>query len=124
MGRALACAVVLIGVLAAGCSEPLPAMYPAEGRIKLADGSTPDGGAIQFLPKGGAGHAAIGEVSADGTFSLATIIGNRRGEGALPGSYQVTFLPAGRNNQPVAPVLMPDTVTVEAKPNTFELRLP
>lgn len=80
-------------VLAAGCGPGEPARVPVYGQVHYR-GQPLAGGTIVFTPdpeRGGRGPLALGEIGADGRFSLRT-----DGQpGAVPGWHRVTVAPGG-----------------------------
>src|SRR5262245_61243861 len=82
----LAAAVLLAGILAAGCSDA--GRYPVQGKIVDPKGqpiSGLEGSQIVFTLVDGL-TSSVGEIKADGSFELFT---DRLGDGVPPGEYQV-----------------------------------
>lgn len=79
-------AVMLVpAMLLSGCARvEEPKTYPVRGRVTYR-GRPVTGGLILLVPQE-QGHAATGELQADGTFRLTTF---RRHDGAVPGKYRV-----------------------------------
>lgn len=76
---------LLILVLIAGCGEPSP-FSKVQGVVTLDGKPVPDA-TVAFRPTGG-GHSAYGVTKSDGTYELSSL---KPGDGALPGTHQVTI---------------------------------
>ena len=78
-------------VAAAGCGAsppaPPPKTVPVTGKVILPGGQPLTAGRVAFKPKDTAAQEAIGEVAADGTFTLTSY---RQDDGATPGQYVAT----------------------------------
>ena len=80
------CGVVL--VVLAGCQGGSElGTVPVSGTVTL-DGQAVAGVTVAFKPRAADGRGAVGVTAADGKFTLTTL---QSGDGALPGSYVVTF---------------------------------
>ncbi len=104
-------AVALLGL--GGCSKKGPAMVSVSGTVKFSDGTTlpePDrskGGTstIRLLPIAGQGpddpakprRPASGAIKPDGSFTLNTF---KRGDGVIPGRYNVAVIVLGKADDP------------------------
>jgi hypothetical protein len=75
----------------------------------------------------------LGEITADGTFTLRTQKNNDRAAGAPEGEYEIQIIPPLAAGAPgdlkvahkgVAPIDLPQTLKVEPKENTFRIELP
>jgi len=95
MARGLAIAVLLGGVLIAGCGEKpppapeLPELIPVSGVIKAA-GKPLENATVIFMPtvnKGG--YSAMGVTDAEGKYKLETRAGQSVHTGVPAGEYQV-----------------------------------
>jgi hypothetical protein len=83
----------LLLVLGAGCAPSDGERVPVRGQV-FYRGQPLAGGTIVFTPdadRGGRGPLALGEIGADGRYSLRT--GDR--QGAVPGWHRVTVAGAG-----------------------------
>lgn len=90
MRRVHCVALLLVGVWACRSTpDAPPTCYPVRGKVLLSDGTPLRGGRVTFSPKK-AGKIAVGELGADGKFTLTSF---RRDDGALPGDYIVTVVP-------------------------------
>lgn len=85
--------MTLVGLLAVvcimGCADPgveRPSTAKVTGTVTL-DGDAVAGAVVKFSPKGAGGHAASGTTDDSGNFALTTF---ESGDGAVPGSYQIT----------------------------------
>jgi hypothetical protein len=126
----------LLLVAAAGCSDSSGAVlrgttYPVTGRVLKADGKPLTRGRVVFVPNGAEGAQALAEITSDGSYTLKT---SAKDEGAVPGTYKVRVEPAVQDlrggprglgfstkytDEDTSGVL----VTVQAQPNTLDLRL-
>jgi hypothetical protein len=121
--------VFALAALTAGCappaSAPPPATHPVKGRLLDTAGQPVTSGMIQIVTSDAIPKSATGEIRSDGSFELATM--NDRGEkfpGAEPGQYSATYIPAMSAAQTEQPVSLTQPVTIEARENMLELRLP
>jgi len=84
------CLALLIGpalFYTLGCSDDgMKNRYPVSGTVKYK-GEPVAKGRINFVPKGGAGHGAHGEIE-NGSFGSLTTL--NPGDGAVAGEYKVT----------------------------------
>jgi len=83
------CLPVLPLVLALGCGDSSQPPVPVTGKITYR-GLPLQNGTIVFTPdprKGSSGNMAMGEIKADGTYSLRT----GKDFGAAPGHYRITI---------------------------------
>jgi hypothetical protein len=106
------CLPVLPLVLALGCGDNSPSLVPVTGKITYR-GLPLQNGTIVFTPdsrKGSSGNMAMGEIKADGTYSLRT----GKDFGAAPGHYRITVaavlgpLPSPGQPYQYQPVLLPE----------------
>jgi hypothetical protein len=82
------CAVVLTGVLVAGCRQSPEPLAPVKGTV-LYRGKPLPGGLVVFVPdaaRGTHGGLAIAEIKPDGSYMLKT----NDLVGATPGFYRIT----------------------------------
>ena len=131
MRTALPFAAVLLAL--AGCGPPpgaeLPPLHPTTGTL-TRNGQPVKGGSLRFHATGGtdANTLVTAEVGADGTFTAHTVSGVGkavgRAAGAPAGKYQVTYTPLAEAQSVASTVDLPDPVTVEAKANVLQLKLP
>jgi hypothetical protein len=129
----MTCAAAALS-LSAGCKggQPLPKMYPANGKVMPADGRPVTAGLVQFTPRGSPDVTTSGEIGPDGSFTLSSVVGNRKVAGATAGPHTVTVLPPlaqpsqeAMKGGPPQPVTLRELVTVKADAaNTFTLTLP
>ncbi len=102
-----------------------PVTYPVKGRLLVKTGQPVQGGVVQIVSTGAVPMSAMGEVRPDGTFELTVL--SQAGEkfsGAQAGEYTVTYIPVMSEAQTEQPVNLPQPITIEARENTLELRLP
>jgi hypothetical protein len=130
-------APVLLLAAAAGCGGDgtgavlKGTTYPVTGHVLKADGKPVTAGRVVFVPSGEEGAQALAEISSDGSYMLKT---SARDEGAVPGTYKVRIEPAAQDlkkgerglgyafkytDEDTSELL----VTVQAQPNTLDLRL-
>ena len=71
-------------MLAVGCGQSGPAVYPVKGVVVYPDGSPVSGGSVEFEALEGEwkGHNARGAIQDDGSFTLTT---EKQGDGAVAG---------------------------------------
>lgn len=114
-------------VLALGCGGarlPNPPTLPARGAVLGADGKPLTGGTVELRASTPNAPTVIGEIQADGTFTLATVFDGRRVEGAPEGEYRATVFPPMGRDQSVRPIRLTATLTVKAgAANVFDLKL-
>ena len=116
--RGLACraSLVLVVVLAAGCSkEEMPKTYIVQGKVIRKDGQPYKGGAIMFRSLSNRELQAYAEIFEDGTFKLHTLGHTKQGharklEGTIEGEFQVSIEPPGGR-----PAWLKKTYHIEAK---------
>ena len=87
--RAVAAACL---VLAAGCGDGRPRVYPTTGKLTVG-GKPAEGAVVMLMSAGGGLYTPSGTVGSDGAFSLTTFLPN---DGAPAGEYKVavTWRPA------------------------------
>src|SRR6202044_3871841 len=94
--------ILLFSFLAGGCSksgETLPKMNPVKGTI-THNGSPVGAGFVRFMPVEYSDLIVNGEVAPNGTFELQTVVNkDKRVKGAPAGNYNVTYSPAGKDQQ-------------------------
>ena len=122
-------ACLLIAAFAAGCGTtpvaPPPVTHPVKGRLLDKAGQPVTGGALQIVSSNDIPVSAMGEVRPDGTFELAVL--SKSGQklaGAEAGQYKATYIPVMSAAQTEAPIDLPQPITIEARENVLELRLP
>ena len=88
----------LLGLLAwigplSGCGDSRPQTVPVSGQVVLKDGSTlARGGQVIFVKVDGPTNSrSTGNFGSDGRFVLKTF---EKGDGAIPGDYQVMVVPS------------------------------
>ncbi len=121
---------LLTGLLIAttGCGDktevapPPSGMHPVKGKVKSEVGSV-TGFTITFHPKSAEARASSGEVKADGSFELHTLLPN---DGASDGEYKVFFVPPlGNKRSSAIPTKFQNAeetdVTATIKPDTTDL---
>ena len=119
----------LVGWISAGCAEqaagPPPTTHAVKGRLLTSSGQPVKGGALQIVSADAVPKSAMGEIREDGSFELATM--NASGQkfpGAEAGTYTATYIPVMSEAQTEQPIDLPQPVTIEARENTLDLRLP
>jgi hypothetical protein len=113
-------------LLGCGGSEPTgPQTHPARGKVVWEVGGAPaSGAAVSFESATDANLNGRGNAAEDGSFSLFTIVGNRKIDGVAEGTYRATVVLSG-TNQNVQVIKITSPFKVEAgKPNEFTLTLP
>jgi hypothetical protein len=122
--------VVLAGVLglaSSGCGGGTanhPTVYPVTGVVVFKDGTPLNEGAIQFEPQsGGKDATTLGEIDADGEFTLHTLHQNDNLPGAPEGNYKVTILSRRTEKQEQQTYQPAQVFRVEAKENRFRIEI-
>ena len=103
--------LVLLGGSLAGCgSKPLdgPPTVPVSGKVVFTKNGTLDPivdrqGAVEFESVDQPGVKAVGDLQADGSFTLSTLVAGGAKTGAVPGQHRVRLLLDERAQQFVAP---------------------
>lgn len=103
--------------------KPSPTTYPVSGRVVAPAGRAISGGAIQFQSTADPNVTAIGEIQADGAFSLSYYFEGKRLPGTIAGPCRVTIIPPMSSDQSTTPFQLPQPYTVEAKENHFTVTL-
>jgi hypothetical protein len=124
----------------------LPTTYPVQGKVVYQDGKPVQGGSIWFQPEENAHVSTSGEIQPDGTFTLSSSMAGGHAQGAIAGSYRVTVTidlakssvkgSAGSSSESAASppmarrvlpqlvsVMLPETYTVTAGDNNFNLKI-
>lgn len=102
----------LAAMLATGCSNstPRPKTVPVTGKVTYK-GQPVAGANIAFLAAGPDMPSAMGKTDSQGGFQLTTI---DPGDGAAPGSYQVTVTKIVTSSKSAAPVSGTGAASMEA----------
>lgn len=105
-----------VWLLVAGCGQAPPRLHPVGGVVVTRTGRPMTGATVEFRSVADPALAAIGEVQPDGTFTLATRVGNRRLPGAVAGPHHVTVIPpmSGAKARSVQPTQLAAPLTVQA----------
>lgn len=116
--------VVLAAVLGCSNQEPVPTTFPVTGSVSFTNGKPYAGGTIQFRLDKNQELTVTGKIEENGTFSLYTIKGKQRIEGAPPGSYEVMIAPAiGKDRKmPFLPFFLPKNYQVQERENHFKIQ--
>jgi hypothetical protein len=121
----LAFVVVTVGCGSRGSTDPKT--YAVTGTVQYQNGSPFPGGLIEFRSTTQAGNA-LGNIAADGSFSLHTLHNRKRLVGAAEGTYQVTITPRMGQDQTTSgvpiPIELQDTFTVKPEANKFTITIP
>jgi hypothetical protein len=131
MAFLLSCAAIFTGCGQESKQPTFPDLHEVKGVVKRA-GEPVKGGAIQFTPDPNKPEFLINsEVGTDGTFTLTTVrTTDSKGErktGAPAGKYKVTYTPPLGDQTagaPMAPIDLPNPVTVNAGANNLPIDLP
>jgi hypothetical protein len=118
---ALACA-------AAGCDDRPsgPKTYPVKGKAAFQEEGRPmTAGMVQFESTTDPNLNGRGDLEADGTFTLSTIVGDRKVGGLAAGTYRAWVFPPQGAEHASRPIVARGLFKVEAGgPNEFTLTLP
>src|SRR5262249_22726712 len=109
-----------------------PTTYPVNGRVVDSGGKSWMTGQITFRSVSDPSTLAVGDIQADGNFTLTThylVDGQPKTKrGAPPGNYQVTVVASAaldRGDRPVvAPVVLSKTYSIEARENSLVVETP
>ena len=107
-----------------GCSknvDKLAELHPVKGTV-TKNGQPVNKGLVSFIPTDNQEWIVNSEVDANGKFELQTISQNGNKKGAPAGTYRVTYMPPG-NDQNVTPVTTSKTYSVEPKANDLTIEL-
>jgi hypothetical protein len=83
--------LVLVGCTDRDTALPKATTYPVQGMVVLRDGKPLTKGQVVFVAVDPPALSAVGEIGADGTFTLTTL---KPDDGAVPGTYRVKIEPA------------------------------
>jgi hypothetical protein len=121
-------AVLLVVASLGACDRPPPPpkTFPVRGTIAFTDGGAPSAGTIEFRSVADS-LAALGQVQADGSFSLSTLAGAAKLDGAVEGQHRVTFVPApakGEMQSTALPVSLAEPIAVRSDAeNNFKIKI-
>ncbi|MCE9568242.1 MAG: hypothetical protein K8U57_40090 [Planctomycetes bacterium] len=119
--------IIVLGLLAiAGCGPGEPQVYPVSGTLKLADRASPLGCVVELSSQAEAtkGMNARGEVGADGSFTLMTMIHGKEKVGAVVGTHKVVVIPppASSSGGPPPPAIAVKYIDYSTSGLTFEVK--
>jgi len=120
----LCCCALLLLLAGCGVKKSLPKTYPVKGTVLDEKGSPVKGGAIRFEPAP-SGETLVATIKDDGSFTARTFRDKEEAAGLPEGEYKLTIdrkIPDG-GNVPPPPVTLGRTVKVQARENSFELRI-
>lgn len=115
----------------AGCSRAgpkPPKTYPVKGKVLYEDGRPYGPGMIEFRSKSQP-IIAIGEIQADGSFTLNTLNDREKLSGAIEGDCVVALIPpqpadrANRKGSVPMPITLPETYAIKPQQNDFAITL-
>jgi hypothetical protein len=101
-----------------------PKTYPVVGRVVFKNGEPLTGGAVEFQSLADSSLTTRAEIQWNGTFSVFTLVNNKKVPGAIEGQHRVSVVPPMPQNQviellePVRPI-----VTVEPGDNDFTIEV-
>jgi hypothetical protein len=114
--------LLTLGVLCGCGPKPVPVVLPTVhkviGKVQGKDRQPVTSGTLQFEALASPGRVAIGEVQADGTFQMRTMVDGERLDGVVAGPQRVTYIP--RSTQDPAgtgPVVLPKNLEVKPQDN-------
>jgi len=96
----LACSLFTLALTLGGCGGGSAPLQPVSGKVSYRGTPVPTG-QIVFIPdasRGGSGPLAVGEIRADGTYTLKT----GQAAGAAPGWYRITIASVGSHGSAAA----------------------
>jgi hypothetical protein len=116
-----------------GCvrrQSELPKTYPVRGKVTLKNGKPVTDGMVRFEPASTPKATTAGKINSDGTYSLITMSGDKRADGAIPGPNRVILVLSANSGVPVPkgqlippPVVFPKPFVVEEKENDIPLTI-
>jgi hypothetical protein len=118
--------VAVVIACGSGCSSgPAPLKtYPVRGQVILKGGQPLAGGVVEFHSSSEPSLTTLGDIEADGKFTLRTLFQGQNLPGAVPGGYEVTvFFPTDGDLRATASVQLPQPYTIEAKENQFNIEV-
>lgn len=86
----------------AGCGEPgdpPPKTYEVTGKVVHVDGRPFKGGTIEFHSVENTSLTTMGQIKDDGTFTLTTMTGKHKLEGAVEGTFTAMVTPGLNQDQ-------------------------
>jgi hypothetical protein len=113
----LAAGLALAGI--AGCGAGVKT-YPVKGKVVFKGGKPVPDGRVQFQSTDDPKVRALGDIGADGSFSLTTYVGGKNVAGAVAGSHTVTV----ELERPAAVVALPKPLIVKPEDNDFPIEIP
>ena len=107
-----------------GAQATRPKTYPVHGKIMYKGGEPLTGGTVQFQSVADSSFTTMAEIQQDGTFTLFTLINNKKYLGSLPGDHRVTVIPRMGADQVLQEVKPLQPVwTVEPRENDFTIEV-
>ena len=103
----------------------IPKTYKVTGKVIHKGGKSVKDGGVQFSSLTDSSFTVSGDLAEDGSFTLHTIKGRERADGAPEGEYKVTILmPQSSDQRGVPAIELPKRYKVEPKDNDFVLEIP
>ena len=122
-GLLLSLAVLTLGCGGSAGPEP-PKTHPVTGTVLWKKGEPVRGGLVEFRPTGDNPHTTNAEIGEDGKFTVGTLAGKKRVEGAQEGKYTVVVLITSQDQQNPKTFELPEPFTVKAAgPNELVIDL-
>jgi len=110
-----------------GCArqtaKPPPPTQKVEGIVLRKDGKPVTGGGVEFRHATNPEFVSLGEVGADGRFTLRTMGGVSDAGGAQEGEHTVTYTPAASKQEEMIPVTLSKKYTIKAGDNNITVTL-
>jgi hypothetical protein len=126
MRRLAAAVLVLTSICYTGCgsSEQTFPTYAVRGKVvSKATGQPLTEGSVEFVHKEDPRFNCIGQLDKEGSFTLHTIDGSKKLEGAATGEYTVIVRRPMGANQVQHSITLKQFIKVKAEPNTIVLEL-
>jgi hypothetical protein len=127
-GHALTAGIVVLllsGFL--GCARQSakapPPTQKVEGVVLRKDGKPVAGGGVEFRHATKPEFVSLGEVGADGRFTLRTMGGVSDAAGAQEGEHTVTYTPASAKQEEMIPVTLSKKYMIKAGDNNITVTL-
>lgn len=121
---------VIAALVLSGCSpadsQPAVKTVAVTGKVLDTGGKPVTGGMLSLRSITNAEQLASAKVNDDGQFTLTSLVGEKRVDGAQPGEYSVLYAPDSEDqtaSQNSLPVTLKKTYVIEAGQTELEIKL-
>jgi hypothetical protein len=123
-----ATAVLLFSGLISGCGSgqrvsPPPVTHKTEGVVLKKDGKPVTGGSVEFRHATMPEFVSLGDVGADGRFTLRTMGGNQDASGGQEGEHTVTYTPPLNAQGETNSIMLSKKYTIKSGDNNITVTL-